>query len=172
MLRKIVMGFLLILFFLIQTTLVQGLALASITPNLLLILTFVSGFMRGKKSGIWVGFFAGLLIDIFYGQMIGFNALIYMYIGYLNGFFHKLFYDEDITLPLVLVCGSDFLYGFSVYVLRFLLRNRLDLPFYMMRIIIPELIYTVVFAIILYRPLLKLHRFLEEREKRSANKFV
>ncbi len=172
MLRKIIMGFLIILFFIIQTTLIQGLSLASITPNLLLILTFVSGFMRGKRSGLWVGFFAGLLIDMYYGQIIGHNALIYMYIGYLNGFFNKLFYDEDITLPLALICGSDFLYGFSVYVIRFLLRNRLDVSFYMTRIIVPELIYTVVVAIILYRPLLKLHRFLEEREKRSANKFV
>lgn len=172
MLRRIIMGFLLTIFFLIQTTLIQGLSLASITPNLLLILTFVSGFMRGKKSGIWVGFFAGLLIDINYGQMIGLNALIYMYIGYLNGFFHTLFYDEDITLPLILISGSDLLYGFSFYVLRFLLRNRLDFSFYLLRIIIPELIYTVVITIILYRPLLKLNRFLEEREKRSANKFV
>lgn len=172
MLRKIVMSILLIIFYLIETTLIEGLSLASITPNLLLILTFVSGFMEGKKSGIWVGFFAGILIDIFYGQLLGFHALIYMYIGYLNGFFHKLFYDEDITLPLLLISGSSFLYNFTFYVLRFLLRNRLDFSFYLTHIMIPELIYTVVVAIILYRPLLKLHRFLEEREKRSANKFV
>ena len=29
-------------------------------PNLILILTCSMGFMRGKKSGMWVGFFSGI----------------------------------------------------------------------------------------------------------------
>ena len=34
-----------------------------------------------------VGFFSGLMIDLFYGSLFGFYALLYMYIGYLNGVF-------------------------------------------------------------------------------------
>lgn len=171
MLRILYNAFCLLLLFLLQVTLFQNLSLASIIPNLLLIFVFSTGFMRGKKEGIWVGFFAGLLLDIYYGDSIGFYAFIYMYIGYLNGFFHKLFYDEDITLPLALLTGSNILCGFFVYVIRFLLRNRLDFVYFLQHVIIAETVYTLLVSIAIYRPLLKMNRFLEELEKRSASKF-
>ena len=88
----------------------QTLALASIAPNLMIILTASFGFMRGKKSGMFVGFFCGLFMDVFSGNLIGFYALLYMVIGYLNGFFRRLFYAEDIKLPLILISGSEFVY--------------------------------------------------------------
>lgn len=171
MLRKLFTGGSIIAFFLIQSTLFHNFSMASVVPNLLLILVFEFGFMRGQKTGIWVGFFCGLLMDIYYNDSIGFYAMIYMYIGYLNGIFHKLFYDEDITLPLLLIFCSNILYGFIVYVIRFLLRNRLDFGYYFSHVIIAETIYTMLVAIIIYRPLLKINRIIEEIEKRSASKF-
>lgn len=54
-------------------------------------LTVSFGFMRGKKEGMFVGFFCGLLIDIFYGSMIGFYALIYMYMDFAMAFCIKPF---------------------------------------------------------------------------------
>lgn len=171
MLRKLFMGICLIVSFLLQVTLFQDFSLASTKPNLILILVFAFGFMSGKKAGIWTGFFGGLLLDIYYGDSIGFHAMLYMYIGYLNGVFYKLFYDEDITLPLLLIFASNLLYGFGVYVIRFLLRGRLDFGYYFQHVIIAETIYTVIIAILVYRPLLKMNRILEKIEKRSAGKF-
>lgn len=171
MLRKLFTGLCLIIAFLLQVTLFQSLSLASVKPNLILILVFTFGFMRGRKTGIWIGFFGGLLLDIYYGDSIGFYAMIYMYIGYLNGVFYKLFYDEDITLPLLLIFASNLLYGFSVYVIRFLLRGRLDFGYYFEHVIMAETIYTMLAAIVIYRPLLKMNRILEKIEKRSASKF-
>ena len=94
--RKLILAVLILLAFVLQGTVFQTLSIASIVPNLLLILTVSFGFMRGKKEGMFVGFFCGLLIDIFYGSMIGFYALIYMYIGFCNGFLYKIFFDEDV----------------------------------------------------------------------------
>ena len=87
--RKITLAFLILAAFLLQTTVFQYFQIASVTPNLLLILTSAFGLMRGKKEGLMVGFFSGLMIDLFYGSLFGFYALLYMYIGYLNGFFCK-----------------------------------------------------------------------------------
>ena len=42
--------------FILQTTVFQGLAIGSIVPNLLLIATISFGFMQGKVTGIWTGF--------------------------------------------------------------------------------------------------------------------
>lgn len=171
MLRKFVLTISIIVFYILQCTIFKSLALASVSPNLLLILTFAAGFMRGKKEGMYVGFFSGLILDLFYGKTIGFNAILYMYIGYINGFFNSVFYDEDVTLPIGLVCASDFVYNFFYYIFSFLLRNRLDFPYYLIHIIIPEMIYTVVITLLIYRLMLRINRKMEAIEKRSATKF-
>ena len=50
--RKITLAFLILAAFLLQTTVFQYFQIASVTPNLLLILTSAFGLMRGKKEGL------------------------------------------------------------------------------------------------------------------------
>jgi rod shape-determining protein MreD len=171
--RKIAITVIVIVCFLLQCTLFQSLSLASATPNLLIIVVSSFGFMRGKKEGLIIGFFSGLLIDIFYGgSILGFYALIYMYIGYGNGMFHKLFYDEDVTLPLGLITGSDLIYNLSIYLFRFFLRNRMNFLYYLIRVMLPEVVYTLIITIFLYRLLRFINTKLEDHEKGSVSKFV
>ena len=68
--RKIILAVLILLTFILQGTIFQTLSIASIAPNLLLILTVSFGFMRGKREGLIIGFFSGLLVDIFYGNVV------------------------------------------------------------------------------------------------------
>ena len=162
--RKLTLAVLILLTFILQGTVFQSLSIASIYPNLLLILTLTIGFMRGKKEGMFVGFFCGILIDIFYGDLIGFYALIYMYIGYFNGFLYKIFFDEDLKVPMALVAVSDIVYGLIVYGLQFMLRGRVDIFSYIQHIIIPEMVYTVFITGITYRLLYRLNRWLTNSE--------
>lgn len=162
--RKLTLALLILLTFILQSTVFQWLSIASIAPNLLLILTVSFGFMRGKREGLFVGFFCGILIDIFYGNLIGFYALIYMYIGFLNGFLCKIFYDEDVKVPMVLVALSDAAYGLLVYGLQFMMRGRLDILNYVGHIILPEIVYTVLITVVLYRFFYWLNRWLTENE--------
>ena len=74
-----------ILSFILQTTVFRIIDFGGITPNLLLIFTTSTAFIKGDKPGLLVGFFSGLLVDIFFGNYIGFFALIYMYIGFIVG---------------------------------------------------------------------------------------
>ena len=161
-----------ILCFLLQCTVFRALDFGGIVPNLLIVLTASFGFMRGEKCGLLIGFFSGLLIDIFFGSVIGFYALLYMYIGYANGKFSTIFYPEDIKLPIILILGSDFFSGIICYVILFLLRGRFDFRYYFMHIILPEIVYTIVVTLFLYPIILWTNRRLEQREKRSERKFV
>ena len=170
--RKITVFFIIVVCFLLQSTLFQALSFASIAPNLLIVVTSSFGFMRGRREGMWIGFFSGLLLDIFFGSVIGFYALIYMYIGYINGLFRKMFFPEDIKLPLILISASDLAYNLLVYLFLFFLRGKLQFGYYLFRIIIPELVYTILVTIILYVVILKINQKLEAIEKRSASKFV
>lgn len=144
--------------FVLQTTLFQTLALADVVPNLLLIATVAYGYMGGEKEGILVGLLCGLLIDLFFGSVIGLNSLILMIIGYLNGVLNKIYYTDDLTIPLIIICISDIFYNFLYYMFEFLLRGRLNLFFYLKRIILPEVVYTVLISVILYKLLHTLHK--------------
>ena len=170
--KNILSAVLIVVFFVLQTTIFRTLAIGSIVPNILIILTASSGFMRGKKTGLLVGFFSGLLIDIFFGEAIGFYALIYMYIGFANGFFERIFYPEDIKLPMILITISDLSYGLICYILTFLLRSRFQFGYYFVHIILPEMVYTIAVTIILYPLILWLNKLFDDTEKRSAKKIV
>lgn len=141
-------------------------------PNVLLFMTVTYGFLRGQYTGIFVGAFCGFLCDILSGGMIGFYALVYLYIGWLSGVFNRFFYLDELVLPLILCGICDFLYGCYVYVLQFLLKGHFHFSLYLQKIILPEVVYTMVVAIVLYRIVLFVHNKCDEVEKRSARKFV
>jgi len=116
---------------------------------------------------VLIGFFSGLLIDIFYGGILGFYALLYMFLGYGNGIFHRLFLDEDIKLPMVWIGFSDLAYGLLVYFFRFMLRGQFDFGYYFVHVILPELVYTVVVTLGLYWVIRVINAWLEKGEDDS-----
>ena len=61
-----------------------------------------------------------------------------MYIGFFSGYAHRIYYDDDVKVPMVLAAVGDILYNLAVYGLQFLLRGRLGLHTYLFRIILPE----------------------------------
>lgn len=170
---KIVLFFTILVCFLMQSTVITKIAIGSIKPNLLLILCVSMGLMRGRKSGLWVGFFSGLLIDLFYGSLFGFYAMIYMYVGFVSGYAHRIYYDDDVKVPMLLVAGTDLLYNLAVYGLQFLLRGRLGIGTYLYRIIIPEVFYTVFLTLIVYRVFYYInYRFMSIARKESESIWV
>lgn len=166
--RRLIVSFLLVIFcFVLQSTVFKAIAFGGIIPNLMIVLTASFGFMRGEKTGLLFGFFCGLLADIFFGNVIGLYAIIYMYIGYVNGKFNKIFYPDDIKLPLALILVSDITYGFLCYVILFLMRGRFHFTYYLLHIILPEMVYTIGVTLIFYPFLLWINKRLEYREQKE-----
>ena len=166
--RRFIVSFLLVIScFVLQSTVFKSIAFGGIFPNLMIVLTASFGFMRGEKAGILFGFFCGLLADIFFGSVIGLYAMIYMYIGYANGKFNMIFYPEDIKLPLALIFVSDMAYGLLSYIILFLMRGRFHFTYYLIHIILPEMVYTIVVTLIFYPFLLWINKKLEDREQKE-----
>lgn len=166
--RKIIVAILIFFCFLLQSTVFQGIAFNGIVPNLLIVLTAAFGFMRNEKEGLVIGFFCGLICDIFFGDVIGFYALVMMYIGFFNGKFSGIFYPEDIKLPMALIIVSDLSYCMVCYVCMFLLRGKLNFPYYFLHIILPEVVYTTVITLLLYPLILFINVRLENGGKRGT----
>lgn len=173
---KIVFFLMIVVCMILQCTVMPAISIASVTPNLMISFIVSFGLMRGKRDGMLIGFFSGLLMDcmcmILGYYVIGFRAFLYMYIGYLCGYCYQIFYDEDVKMPVLLTAAADFAYGMIVYISQFLLRGRVDFFFYLRRIIIPEMIYTILVTLVLYRFFLYLNRKIEKAAKRRVDSFV
>ena len=127
--------------------------------------------MNGKKEGILIGFVSGLLVEIFAADVIGMNAMLYMYIGYFAGIFNRLFYSDMVMLPLSIIGIGDFSYNLGHYIIRFVLRNKLDFAFYLDKIILPELVFTVFTGFIIFKLLYAINNKWLFKEQRSKLNF-
>lgn len=163
--RCITIGIIIIVCFLLQSTIFHYIELAGVVPNLLLIVTMSFGLMRGRREGMLVGFFSGLLIDIFFGSVLGPYALIYMTMGYVNGFFHRIYYVEDVLLPMLMITLNDFIFNVIIYLIYFLLRNRLNFGEYLLTVILPEMIYTIIVTLFFYKFLVRINLRLKKSKE-------
>ena len=163
--KKFIINFLLlIVFFILQTTIFSRLTIVGVMPNVLVILICITGFMQGDKAACILGFFAGILIDIFSFRILGFHALMYCLLGYIIGQFHNTFYPEDFKLPLLVITASDLSCSLLTYFFTFLFRSRFHFGFYFLNVILPELAYTLFVGLLIYPLFLLLYRFvLRER---------
>ncbi len=144
---------LLFIMFLLQTSVFSQLSYGRTVPNLLILLISAYGLMRGEYSGIFLGFFSGLLLDIFFMDVLGFYALVYMLVGYFDGKLNTYYIHNDFKLPLAAIAGSDLVILLVDYIFFYLLNGIFDFGGYVLHTILPELIYTLGVSVVLY-PLL------------------
>lgn len=141
------------------------------TPNLLIVLTCIFGYIGGGKEGMLIGFISGFIVDVFAADILGMNALLYLYVGAISGIFHRLFYKDMVVLPLAIVCIGDFLYNFGYYIFRFLLRNKLNFPYYFNEVILPEMVFTIFMALLSYQIIYWIYSKWLMKEQRSTLNF-
>ena len=157
-----------IVMFAVQNCIFPFVPFISVSPNLMLVLTFSYGFIYGPGEGIFYGLAAGLLLDLFYSGAFGFFSLFFMWIGYMNGRLSAYYYENYITLPLFLCTLNEFLYNLYVYLFRFLIRGKWHFLFYLRTIIVPEIIMTLLVTLLIYRFFLWYNRKLEALDRKKA----
>ena len=171
MLRIGVLAAILLLNLLLQSTLFRYIEILGVKPNTALIIIVSYSILRGDVEGSILGFFSGLLQDIYFNDFIGLYALMGMLLGYFCGKPFKNFFRENFFLPLSLVAICSLIYQFIVYVVHFLFRARLDLPFYFRTIMLPASVYTVILVVPIYIFLYWVNNKLEEVEKNKPKFF-
>lgn len=137
--------------YLLQTSVFTSFALAGVVPNLLLVLVCAVGFMRGRIPALLTGFVSGLVLDCTFGNIIGAYALIYMTIGYLAGYSHAIYDENDYTLPILITAAGQFIYDLAYFFVFYLLRGKLNIGHFFLRYMVPGLIYTILIETLLYK---------------------
>ena len=170
--RNITLTILIILSFLLQTTILSFHNASGFSPNLLMIITMSFGIMRGRREGMLVGFASGFLMDVFFNSLMGPYMFVYMTIGYVNGFFHKDFIMENAMLPVLVITVDEIVYNSLLYVVTYLLRNKTDFFYYFVHVILPETVYTIIVAAIIYRFYVMINKFLKRKPVRKEKRSI
>lgn len=160
------------IFALLQLCVFPVITLIPITPNLLVGAASAFAIMKGPREGILVGLICGITVDVFSGNIPGTYMLIYCVTGFIVGHFNKLFFPEEVVLPLGGMALGDIIYGVFIYLAFFLVRGNLNFGEYFLMIIIPEAVYTLVCMLLFYPIILGIEQRFTEREKGNARKYI
>lgn len=168
--RAIVLGILLVLVHVLESTLFQYIRIGGIGPNFMIMIIVSFALLRGSKEGMWIGMGAGLLYDISFGLHLGPTILVYMFIGFICGKFSKNFYRENFIIPFICTLVSSLFYS-MMNMVAFILRGTLCFGYFIKSIVIPELIYTITLSLIIYQLAYSVNEKIEEHERGSRNIF-
>lgn len=160
--KRIIIYFALtLLAFILQTSVFPLIGFLWTVPNLMLIVTFSYGLIYGSSTGIICGLFAGLLMDLFYAEHFGLFILLFSYLGYFSGCFKENFRTDSLSLPLVICFICDIFYNAAMIIYRLFTAGNIDMHFALLKMVFPEIFFTIVVTIIAYRILLSANRSLD-----------
>lgn len=161
-----------IICFVLQATVFRHLPLGGVTPNILIMMTAASGLMYGRKLGMYSGVIGGLLIDAMFNSVIGLTILIYAFIGYVNGMLNKLYFKDKLYIPAITIVLSDLAYGILYYICRFMLRGRMDFPYYLIHVMMPEAVYTLIVGLLIYLVMRRIKEYFNPEERVSLEEHM
>lgn len=142
-------------FCLLQFFFGQYLSIKSVFPNFILIAIVFLALSRGQMSAQVMGFFFGLVWDVFSTDVFGSRTIMFTAIGYFIGMFSKSFDKDQVSTQVVVVFLANVFYwlGFSFIVMILPEGSGSHAPFVLtlaaiLKIIITTLISPAVFFVL------------------------
>lgn len=165
--RRLILNFIIIIVNIgLQSLVLNYITVFGIKPNTAIILIVSISMLRGSEEGALFGFFTGLLRDIYFSNnVIGVNALLCALLGYYCAKAFKDYYEDSFVIPLLLVLFSYTIYEALYYFMLYLFKGMVDIGFYLIYIILPGLIYTLLLTIPIYKIIYIINERLEFKER-------
>ncbi len=168
--RIIVYSIFIFFIILLQTTLAEYIKIYDVKPNLVLIFVVAVALLRGNVEGGFIGFITGMILDMLFGRVLGFFALLGLYLGLAIGSVNKRLYRENFLVVIFFTFVSSVVYEAAVYFLNAFMRGNVELLFPLLNTILPEAVYNSAVSIIIYAIVIKMNRKFEEIGK-AARKY-
>lgn len=137
--------------FLLQSSILPYISVFGVVPNTALIIVISVALYKGRYYGGFTGLVIGIVQDIVFSPVIGVNAFIYFFAGYLVGLVENKLTKENILIPMLFAILGTIYYNFSYYIFMFFLSR--DIPFlsFAKDILLIETIYNGILAIPIYK---------------------
>lgn len=160
----------LFLLLLLQSTLLGYVSIYNVKPNLLIIFVISVALLRGDKEGAIVGFITGMLIDMASGKILGFYALLGLYLGLAVGTLNKRLYRDNFLVILFFTFVSTILYESTVHILSTFMTGNIDIVRTLPTKILPEAIYNSMVSFFIFAIVKRMNNRIEDTNK-STRKY-
>ncbi len=87
----------------LQSTATHYMSFYGIRLDLVMVFVVFTGAFYGKKYGLMIGFFCGLIVDLLNMGLFGFHIFYFLTIGYFSGLLQKKFFEDNYIMPFLLV---------------------------------------------------------------------
>ncbi len=136
--------------FILQTSLNSFIDIFGVIPNISLILVVIFSVMTNGIVGGILGILTGILYDIMFYEVFGVNTLIYFITGALAGYFSEEINKENYSMYCTVVFIATVVMNFSLYVISFFLKYNIEsASVFFMKNILEILLNTVVTILIM-----------------------
>lgn len=125
----------------IQTSWVQVIGLHAVTPDLLFLLIYFTGFYAGEIKGFIVGWIVGALLDLFSGGPFGLQIATKATAGLLSGLLGRFFLNATGALTMGLVLLLSLLIGTLGYFFHELVVGEISFTEVFRWTLLPEALY-------------------------------
>ena len=141
---------LVILLYILQTTIVPLITVFGIKPDLLILVLFFIGFKNDVIPAVFAGFFLGLAQDFYSPVILGQNALSKTITGFFSGLFNERVMRIDPIFQLVLLLLMFIIHDAVFFAVQMV---KTDMPIQTIGLEIvsstlPRALYTLFFALI------------------------
>jgi len=163
--KDIFKGLIIIVVLLIQLTILNLFTLQGLKPDLMFVLVIVFALLRGAGEGTIVGFFSGLLQDIFSVGLLGVHALIKTVTGFLCGILKERIFEEHIlfVVPLITLLATIAKNVLMFLVLRAFGMEPGNLLWSLKQTTIPEALYNSLLSPFIYLGVKKLLQIIDDK---------
>lgn len=127
----------------LQSTLLNKLALVGVKPDLILLVVVFLGLFKGPTAGAIVGFSAGLIYDLTSSSLFGMNALSLTLVGFLVGLTRTRVYGENIVVQVALVFTATLVSNILFFLLSAIFELSSPVGHGLGRIILPAVLYNI-----------------------------
>jgi rod shape-determining protein MreD len=163
--RKVIFySFFILVFLLLQTTLLHYAAILGVIPNILIVFVILTGLLHGNAEGGTVGFFAGLGVDLLFGGVLGFYALLGLYLGIAAGSVSRRLFRENLLVAVFFTFVYSVLYESLIYVINNIMSGNMQFMFVLTGVILPESVYNSIIALLMFPFLIRAERWFEGKE--------
>lgn len=157
-------GAVLIVLFVLNTTILDWIKIFSIKPNLIIVFVVCVAIFENYLTGGVLGLFAGLFCDVLSSKAIGPATIILLLCGFAIGHLCNTVLQKSLINSLWLTVLVSFIYNTVFYIIFYAKLNLYEIFIAVFRIIIPEAVYTAMFAFLFYFLARKLNAVLKETQ--------
>ncbi len=139
----------------LQTTVLHGLTLFHVIPNLLFIFVICYCLTKNDYSALIYAVICGLIMDFLGGRPIGMHALMYTLVAYFCLAISGNLFNNNLFVAMVFVFVLSLPYELLTYLFYFVIWGRGSWGFAIFCKILPASVYNFVFTLVLY-PVIKM----------------